>query len=192
MRQKKTKKKAILIIAVIAVVILFFVFQSSNKKPSSAFPDSDDQMSTFPTYSSTDDARQTPTPEPTSSQVNVAEPDAGIDEAEGKLSQALRSSNASQLQALLTNDVVLGSDSGGQIDEASGKAAVANWLDSHWSSNLQYVSKHYVQHFGYWELTTTGWSNVQSGTVNFRFFRYDANGQRQAFEGEWLTYAVLY
>lgn len=136
----------------------------------------------------------TPTPSITpssSEQASDIVDEQGIKNAETKITQALRDKNASQLQSLLTSDAIVGTNNG-QTGDASNKQEVINWLNNHWGTNLQYVSRHYVSHFGYWEIITTGWSGLTTSEVDFRFFRYDAQGQRSVTEGSWLIYAVLY
>lgn len=168
---------------------LFFIFQVSNKKPPSIYTD---ESTTHLSIAPTDSPTPTSSVEPTTFDVKTFSPDAGIDKALTKITQALQTSNAIQIQTLLTNDVILGNQSGNTTDGSGSRDKVVQWLNEHWGTNRQYVSKNYVPHFGYWEIETNGWSGVASGKVFFRLFCYDGQGQRQTFDGDWKIYAVLY
>ncbi len=179
--------KKVISIALAVIIILFIGFQIVSKKNDTA--SSDEQIVVSPTPDYSDTPTETPTISTTAS-LKPASPEDGIDNAVSKITQALQAPNASQFQPLLIDDMVLGNESGGA--QETNKANVISWLNNHWSNNLQYVSKHYTEHFGSWDIETSGWSNIPSGTVTLKLFRYDVNGQRQAFSGDWKIFAVLY
>ncbi len=179
--------KKVIGVSFVVIVLVFLGLQLISKQTDTA--SSDKQNVAIPTTDYSDRPTDTPTINSTTA-VKPASPEDGIDDAVSKITQALQAPNASQFQSLLIDDMVLGSESGGGGE--TNKAAVIDWLNNHWSSNLRYVSKNYVEHFGSWEIETTGWSNIPSGAVTFKLFRYDTSGQRQAFSGNWLIWGVFY
>ncbi len=179
-------KRTVIIIVVIIVFISLAIFLL-RKENSHTITQDINQVTNAPTDMPTPSLILSPTNTITAS-IND-----GVNDFVTKVTTALQAGNASQFQNLLVNDeIVLGSDTNGGTPATVSKTDILLWLNQHWSSNLSFVSKRYIDHFGYWELATKGWSNTNTGEVDFRLFRYDTNGQRQAFSGNWLIYAVVY
>lgn len=173
--------KKVVITSIIILLIIALTFTRGIKKAATTNEDDNTTPDITTSYY--------PTDIPTNTE-SITPPNDGIDDAVNSVSLALQASNASQFQSLIIDDVVLGSESG--VSKEARKVDAINWLNSHWSSNLHYLSKHYIEHFGFWEIETAGWINTPAGAVTFKLFRYDANGQRKVFSGEWKVYAVIY
>lgn len=178
-----SKGHSIAVIGLVALTALVFLSQNNRSTNEQKQPSGETLFVSTPTPSTTSSS---------SGQALDVIDEAGIANAVEKITQALKAPNASQLQSLLLNDVVVSTYSGGQTGETTNKQEVTNWLNTHWGNNLHYVSRHYVAHFGYWEIVTTGWKDIPSGEVDFRLFRYDAQGQRSVSEGDWMIYVVIY
>jgi hypothetical protein len=188
LQQKRRKRMGIFFIILCFFIVARFFINNNTKVDSSDTTNENLEVAT-------------PTDLPTPTSAAISQPvnqtldvmdEAGFTSSLTKITQALKAANASQLQSLITTDAIVGSVNGGQTGDAINKEEVTTWLNAHWNNNLQYVSHNYVDHFGYWEIVTTGWKDTPTGEVDFRLFRYDAQGKRSVTEGVWLIYAVLY
>lgn len=120
------------------------------------------------------------------------EDEAGVTATLQNIISALSGENPAALGKFMRPESILVLTNGSPDQNVNSKEELLAWLTDHWSLRLRYVSKRYVSHFAYWEITIEGWKNIPTSTLYLRLKKYDTNGQPDPITGTWQIYAITY
>ncbi len=111
------------------------------------------------------------------------------------MKHALESKDATALQLLFNDQILLAQGPESNIGGLIGQAEAIAWLNERWGSHRSIESNNYVEHFVMLEVDTQGWSIIapmQIDRLVFHLHRYDANGRGDALNGAWRIDTILY